>query len=494
VRPIYSGPAYQHDLRSGDKIMRVDGWDTAGSALNDITKRLKGPAGTKVTLEIYRRGWNKIRTFEITRAMIRIPTVNFDILPGKIGYAELTTFGSTTADELEDAMDRMEAAGMKALILDLRDNSGGYLRAAQEVAGKFLDGRQEICYWEGRNTRIAPKKRLFSREPERVRRLPLVVLVNNYSASASEIVSGALQDHKRAKVIGVRTFGKGSVQRFFGLETRAAEPFIDHPRRNGYRDQGESFEDLNNNGSWDPSEPFDDRKRPNSRWDKGEPFTDTNGDGRWSEGEPYEDANLNGIYNDAEPYTDVNKNGAYDAGPEIKLTIGRYYLPSGRSIHKERDGDGKVIAKGGVLPDEIIKPDVLEGWKVEEWTRITESDALTDYAATLTKDAPQLVEQLAVSDGRDSAAYPDFGDLFEKLKTPLSKDDVRRILRREIRRQASDLRGKELTADFLEDQQLQRALWYVLKMSNVDMGSIPEYAPVAKALPQPTKEEDDKDK
>ena len=280
VRPIYSGPVYRQKLRSGDKIMRVDGWDTAGSALNDIIKRLRGPAGTKVTLDVYRRGWNGIKTYEMAREMIRIPTVNYDLLPGKVGYAELTTFGSTTADELEDAMNRMEAAGMKALILDLRNNSGGYLRAAQEVAGKFLDGRQEICYWEGRNTRIAPKKRLFSRQPDRVRRLPLVVLVNKYSASESEIVSGALQDHKRAKVIGVRTFGKGSVQRFFDLDTRAAEPFIDQARGNGYWDEGESFEDLDQNDRWDPDEPLDDRKRQNNRWDPGEPFTDKDGNGR----------------------------------------------------------------------------------------------------------------------------------------------------------------------------------------------------------------------
>lgn len=492
VRPIYSGPAYQLDLRSGDKIIRVDGWDTAGSALNDITKRLKGPAGTKVTLDVYRKGWNKVRTFEVTRAMIRIPTVNYDLLPGKIGYAELTTFGSTTADELEDALNRMEAAGMKALVLDLRDNSGGYLRAAQEVAGKFLDGRQEICYWEGRNPRIAPRKRLYSLEPERVRRLPLIVLVNRYSASASEIVSGALQDHKRAKVVGIRTFGKGSVQRFFGLETRATEDFIDQARRNGYRDDGESFEDLNKNGRWDPEEPFDDRKQRNGRWDKGEPFSDKNGNGKWDEGESYEDANADGTYNGPEPYTDANKNGRYDAGPEVKLTIGRYYLPSGRNIHKERDKEGKVVAKGGVLPDEIIKQATFEGWKVEEWTRINETETLRDYAAKLTKEDAELVKKLAVSDDLDPASYPGFDELFAKLETPLPKQDIRRMLRRELRRQASDLRGKELTADFLEDKQLQRALWHALNMSNVKMTEVPEYGSVAKNLPQPTKEDADK--
>lgn len=492
VRPIYSGPAYQHDLRSGDRIIRVDGWDTMGSPLNDITKRLKGPAGTKVRIDVYRKGWNKVRTFEITRAQIRIPTVNYDLLPGKVGYAELTTFGAETADELEAALKELESRGMKSLILDLRDNSGGYLRAAQAVAGKFLEGKQAVCYWQGRNTRIAPKKTLFPLDPKRVRKLPMVVLINGYSASASEIVSGALQDHDRAVLVGERSFGKGSVQRFFTLDSRQSEAFTDQPRANGYWEKGEPIEDLNQNGRWDPGEPFSDRKVRNGRWDKGEPFTDANRNGRWDDDEKFEDANRNGRYDGPEPYDDANRNGKYDAGPEVKLTIGRYYLPSGRSIHTERDKEGKVTRKGGVLPNEIIKQDSFEGWKVEEWTRIQEGELIVEYGKKLTAENPDLVRKLAVSDGLDCNSYPGFDELFAKLQTPLSKDDVRQMLRIQMRRLASDMRGKAYTADFLQDRQLQRAIYHALKKTEKNLSDFSEYTAIAKNLPTPVKEEDEK--
>ena len=492
VRPIYSGPAYRHDLRSGDKIIRVDGWDTRGSALNEITKRLKGPAGTKVTLDVIRKGWNKVRTFEIMRAQIRIPTVNYELLPGGIGYAELTTFGGTTADELEVALSALETQGMKALILDLRANSGGYLRAARAVAGKFLDGDQEICYWEGRNKEIAPRRSLRTLDPKRVRKeLPMVVLVNQYSASASEIVSGALQDHKRATLIGVRTFGKGSVQRFFALKSRPSEKFVDQPRANGFWESGEPFEDNNGNGRWDAGEPFQDRKERNGKWDAGEPFTDTNGNGKHDDGEKFEDANNNQRYDGPEPYTDANNNHEFDLGPEAKITIARYYLPSGRSIHKERDRDGKVTSKGGVLPDEVIKLNLLDGWKIEEWTRIIETEKLDEYATKLAKDKPELVTSLAVTDGNKPASYPGFDALFDSLETPLPKADVRMILRREIRRRAADLRGKEYRADFQEDTQIQRALYQALRKIGASLKDHGEFATFRDKLPKPTKEEDD---
>ena len=491
VRPIYSGPAYKKKLRSGDRILKVDGWRTQGHALPDITKRLKGPAGTTVKLEVYRRGWSKPRVVEIKRELIRIPTVKWDLLPGNVGYVLLTTFGLTTGDELEDALQDLEERGMKSLIMDLRFNSGGYLRVAQEVAGKFLDGDQVICYWEGRNHAIAPRRTLTTTEPDKVRKLPLVVLANRFSASASEIVAGALKDHGRALLIGERTFGKGSVQRFYDLDSWPSEPFEDTARKNGAYDPGERYADLNDNGRWDPGEPWRDRARYNGRWDKGEPFTDANGNGVYDEGEEFVDQNGDERYNPPERFKDLNGNGVYDRGPQIKLTIARYYLPKGESIHTERDKKGRVIKKGGVVPDEIIDLKPYEGWKEEEITRLQESKRLELYVADLIEKDPQLALSLAASDRMQTSSYPGFEELFASLDTKLSRQDVRRELRRELRREASDLRGREFIADFQEDLQLQRAIYHALKTQGADLKAVPAYAAFADDLPQPRKEQDE---
>ena len=486
VRPIYSGPAYQNNLQSGDLIIKIDGWDTAGHALPDITSRLKGPPGTKVQITVARRGWSGLREFELSRAQIRIPTVNFEYLPGSVGYIQLTTFGASTADEMDRAMTDMEEQGMKALILDLRQNSGGYLRAAQEVAGKFLDGNQEICYWEGRNPRIAPRKSLFTTEPTKVRDYPLVVLIDRYSASASEIVAGALQHHQRAFLVGERSFGKGSVQRFYGLKSLPSEPFSDQARSNGYYDEGfETFNDENGNGFWDPQEPFEDRPRRNGRWDSGERFTDLNGNRKRDDNEPFEDQNNNGRFDAAEDYRDLNGNGKWDAGPELKMTIARYYLPSGRSIHTERDKDGKVTEKGGVEPNETIAESAGWGWKAEELTRIWESKKIEDYVDRMATSDPQRLQQLAIADNLDPTSYPGFEELYASLETHLSRDDVRQFLRDQVRRRASDLRGKQFVGDFEDDPQLQRAIYHALRLIGRDLDAYPAYAAFKDRLPQP---------
>ena len=486
VRPIYSGPAYKDDLKSGDKILKVDGWDTMGHELNEITSRMKGPSGTNVVLNVHRRGWTKPRDFSLLRAQIRIPTVNADLLPGGLGYVQVTTFGATTTNELENSLRELEQRGMKALILDLRFNSGGFLKAAQDMAGKFLSGKQEVVSWEGRNTRLAPKRHLYSTEQDHVRDLPLVVLVNRYSASASEIVSGALQDHKRAMLIGERTFGKGSVQRFFPLQTFPSESFTDEGRSNGFHDEGEAYVDANHNGAWDAGESYTDAATRNGDWDKGEPYTDANSNGVKDETEGFVDQNGDGRWQGPEVFVDANDNKKYDRGPELKMTIARYFLPSGRSIHTERDRKGKVIDKGGVLPDEIISQRPYEGWKEEEFTRILETKKLEEFVDQLAKTNPTLARELAESDGKDGLRYPGFEALREALQTPLKPDDLRRLTRAQLRRAAADLRGREYIADIQEDRQLQRAIHTALSRLGLTIGDVEAYAFLKDNIPQPT--------
>lgn len=456
ARPIYSGPAYRAGLLSGDKIIAVDGWDTADRSQQEIIARLKGPAGTKVVLKVHRRGWKEFRDVAVSREQIQIPTVNHDLFPGDVGYVELETFGEKTSAELEAALTDLDKRGAKALVLDVRDNSGGYLNAARAVAGKFLKGDQEIVYWEGRNKRVAPRESLRTTEPEKVRTYPIVMLANRYSASASEIVVGALQDHKRGILVGQTTFGKGSVQRLIPLD---AAP-------------GEAFSDLDGDGERFP----------------GEPFVDVNNDGKRDADEPFTDANQNGRYDAAEPFVDANRNGKFDPKPELKLTVGRYYLPSGRSIHTERNREGKILKPGGVKPDEIISQREFEGWKNEEWFRILETKEIEHFVNDLQDKDREALMKLAVSDGRDPSRYPGFDDLYAKLKTPLAKDDVRRLLRIEVRKRAGDLRGRRFLNDFEEDLQLQRAIADALKAVGSDVKSYPEYASFADRVPEPEKE------
>jgi len=485
MRPIYSGPAYRRGLRTDDKIIEVDGWSTFDRAIDEITKRLKGPPGTTVKIMVARKGWKEPRPYEIVRERIKIDTVLYDMLPGDVGYVQLTTFGGETDKELERALADLNRQGMKALIVDLRNNTGGYLETAYLVADKFLAQDKVIVSWHGRNKAIAPKKERRTSETLVQPDYPMAILVNRHSASASEILSGALQDHKRGVVIGERTFGKGSVQQVFDLDSKPTEEWKDEPRANGQYDPGEDFTDLNGNGRWDENEPFVDRLRKNGRFDAGEPFTDKNGNGRWDPGEPYTDENKNKQYDGREEFTDLNRNGKWDQGPGVKLTIGEYFLPSGRSIHKNLDKEGKVVHEGGVEPDIYVEAEDIPGWIEEELSQLLEQETFRKYVDEHFEANKDLFRELAVFDGRDPSRYPDFDRFYEGLKTHLSKDEIRRWVRIYVRRQVSDLRGRPFTSEYLfgdfeEDRQLQRAILEVYKKMKTDPKQVEAY----KAYPE----------
>jgi len=219
VAPIEGTPAYRAGIQPGDRIVKIEGLTTKDMQLADAVKRMRGKPGSKITISILRESWTEPRDFPIVREQIRVQSVkSADLEPG-IEYVRLRQFQEQTANDLEAALEKFTKNGkngrMQGLVLDLRNNPGGLLTSAVEVTEKFLDGGKLVVYTEGRvrnqNMRFqANAKRVFSD-------FPMVVLVNQGSASASEIVAGALQDWGRAVVLGTQSFGKGSVQTIIPL-------------------------------------------------------------------------------------------------------------------------------------------------------------------------------------------------------------------------------------------------------------------------------------
>ena len=215
IQPIVNGPSQKVGILSGDRIVSVNDSTIAGTKISrvDIMKRLRGKKGTKVKLGIVRRGVSNILTFVVTRDKIPVHTLNaaYMIRPG-VGYICLESFGMKTHEEFMDAVKELEKQGMKSLILDLQDNGGGYLQAAVQIANEFLKDNEMIVYTEGRNVRRQNYKAIGNGRLQKIR---VYVLVNEFTASAAEIVTGAIQDNDRGTVVGRRTFGKGLVQRPF---------------------------------------------------------------------------------------------------------------------------------------------------------------------------------------------------------------------------------------------------------------------------------------
>jgi carboxyl-terminal processing protease len=195
--------------------VKIDGLVTKDMQLPDAVKRMRGRPGTKVTISVVREGWTEPKDFEITREQIRVQSVRSHDLGGGVAYVKLRQFQEQSPGDLAAALDRSSKAGMKALILDLRNNPGGLLTAAVEVTEEFIDDGKLVVYTEGR---VRNQNMRFSAHAKKsYPALPMVVLVNQGSASASEIVAGALQDWGRAIVVGTQTFGKGSVQTIIPL-------------------------------------------------------------------------------------------------------------------------------------------------------------------------------------------------------------------------------------------------------------------------------------
>jgi carboxyl-terminal processing protease len=220
VSPIEDTPAYRAGVKAGDQIIKIDGELTKDMTLLEAVKRMRGPQGSQVTISVRREGVDRFLDISLTREVIKIKSVRSKLLEPGYGYVRLAQFQDRTTSDLEDAIARFsqDSQDLKGLVLDLRSNPGGLLSQAVKVADVFLASGM-IVYTKGR---LDNQQQKYLAHPGGHTELPLVVLVNHGSASASEIVAGAVQDHGRAVILGTQTFGKGSVQTILPLENGAA--------------------------------------------------------------------------------------------------------------------------------------------------------------------------------------------------------------------------------------------------------------------------------
>jgi len=222
MSPIDDTPAYRAGIKSGDQIIKIDNDFTKDMTLNEAVKRMRGPKGSKIKLTIHRQNVPELFTVAIARDVIKIPSVKAKKLDDGFDYVRVSTFQENTDEAVQKALDDFEKeheGHIKGLVLDLRDDPGGLLQQAVKVSDEFLDGGM-IVYTLGR--REDQEQKFFSHKKTDFDDYPLVVLVNGGTASASEIVAGALQDQRRAVVVGTQTFGKGSVQTILPLDDHSA--------------------------------------------------------------------------------------------------------------------------------------------------------------------------------------------------------------------------------------------------------------------------------
>jgi C-terminal peptidase prc len=435
MRPFFSGPAYRSSIRAGDQVLAIitntDGvkaeWSTESQPEDEVIKRLKGKPGTDVTLKVMRRGWVEPQEIKITREIITIPLLESELLPGGIAYFDVQQFGREATQQLKEELKEMMARGaLKGVVLDLRNNPGGFLDAAREMCQVFLPKNSLVCYTQGRNP-DSRRDEYTKENPALPLSVPVAVLINAYSASASEITAGALQDHERAVIVGEHTYGKGSVQKMFELPS--------------LRD--EKFDDADNNMLHDEWEKFD----------------------------------------------DANGNNKFDGGRRVKLTVERYFLPGGRNINTEWDRDHKKTKKGGIAPDVEVYWPTLDLGKAAELERITqakkkgEEDPIALYIRSHYQQNAELFRKLALHDAKDASRYPDFDAFYKSLKTTLEPNDVRRRLRWSVRDKVAEDRGKMFPGygymgDVDEDPQLREAISILLKKNGTTFESIPEYKDV----------------
>jgi carboxyl-terminal processing protease len=338
ISPLPETPAERAGILAGDRIIEVEGKSTEGWTDEDAVKVLRGPKGSPVNIKIARVGVSEPIPYTIVRDEIRVQSVRtaYMVEPG-IGYMDLDVFAETSTAELRQAIDRMRAAGMKGLILDLRTNPGGLLDQGVSVSDLFLPAGDPIVETRARDPRENVTYRASA--PQVVEGMPIVVLVNEYSASAAEIVAGALQDHDRAVVIGTPTFGKGSVQTLFPL---SGGNFLKMTTGKWYTPSGRSIQ-KDRKRAGDPVELVDE-----------EPISE--------EGTPVPAAEA----------VDTSKRETY------KTDAGRV-----------------VYGGGGIVPDLVVRPDTLNAQEKAFFEAVSKSgskfsDEVFRYAVDYVRANPNL--------------------------------------------------------------------------------------------------------
>jgi carboxyl-terminal processing protease len=390
LKPIYGGPAYEMGILSGDQILEVDGVRTDKLRLKEITGKLKGHAGTNVVLRVFRRGWDEPKELTVERRQVDIAAVSSEILPGKIGYLRLDQFGKDSASAVHKALNELEKEGMAGLVIDLRNNPGGYLDQAVDIVDEFVMPKDEelpIVTQKGRGRGKNADEVATHPSPTARSNYPIVVLINEHSASASEVVSGALQDFNRAQLVGEKTFGKGSVQRLIPLSSESQKVL-----------GGES---------------------------------------------------------------------------QLRMTVQYYFLPLGRCIHTIRGANGTVVEEGGVEPDIEVKAETVPPWRMAEGERMRADPLVLDYALAHWDELKHLFLE---GDQHDTGRYTGLDELHKTLKTAAPLDDLRKVVRYQIRRRLEDQAGKEFASDFQEDVQLQRAILELLGKLGKPIENYPRYA------------------
>ena len=220
IAPIDDTPASRAGIKAGDYIVQINSEQVRGKTLMEAVNLMRGPVGSSIEITVRRKGLRKAKIFKITREIIEIQSVVSKLVDNKVGYLRLRAFNQNSSDQLKKEISKIEKnKKLVGYILDLRNNPGGLLTQAVEISDLFLnDG--EIVSTKGRKNR--ENRKFFARDGDKIKGKPLIVLINNGSASASEIVAGALQDQKRAVLLGESTFGKGSVQSIIPLKNKGA--------------------------------------------------------------------------------------------------------------------------------------------------------------------------------------------------------------------------------------------------------------------------------
>jgi len=442
---FYGNPAHKAGLRALDKITQVEGTSTKGKTVTELVKLLKGPEGTPVKVIVRPFLGGEDRETTIIRQQVTVKSVQTAMLPGKIGYLQLQQFGGLGVQEVEAGLKKLEGQGMQGLVLDLRGNPGGYLNAAVLIADKFLNDDQMVTYSQGRKgtrygfktvdggPRVKQSRVAQPKHPD----YPLVVLINGDSASASEIVSGALQAHGRAALVGETSFGKGSVQNVFPLQSTGGKAALRMTIAYYYLPDGRLIH----------------RKRDAATWRFLQQVrAQING---WK---------ADGVIND----------------DQAKKMLERY-----------KD------APGGVEPDYAVDQPELTTDQQEAYAIILNALVAEAYIQKNWKEHQKTFHALAKSDGFDTSRYPGFDELWAKAQKLLeaneeaakvfTKEDLRVIVRASVRRFAQDDFERILVGDFQQDRQLQAGMLLLSEQAGIDTTAVAELKFLKERFPEGVK-------